>query len=188
MDIVANQFLYLELIIPELQDYLLSESLYYPLVSSGMFNIKNKPILTIGNVYYSLHILKLEGLSGQELQKKDTYHKNIDIVRSKWEINWQKKVEEEYNSRLRLWRNFMLDLDEDIKSSREEYRSQVRHRVLMELLILNDLKGIPDLQDELFILDDKYHSFTRSSAFIWDLNIRSVFPKSDYPFLYRMPL
>jgi hypothetical protein len=152
--------------IPQLKDYLLSNDIFWSLGSD--------PQMTLGNLLLAEKSLKSSGQLPAEDAKQIAEHKK------EWRTAWEKKAEKEFNSRLRQWGQYLAELGEHPSRHAAHYKSDVRLRVLLELLA-GEVAG---LGDHLTNLDGLLKKHTVSGDFVWDADLESEFSKGKYWFLY----
>mgnify|MGYP006935316197 FL=1 len=156
---------YLESAIPELKNYLLSDTLYYPM---GQL-----PRLTIGGLLLAQKRL-------QAGNRRTHLFPKLDSVKTKWYAAWIKKSAREIESRLTLWRNYLNDYQNKPAEYAADYPSEVRWRVMLELLAAETDETSP----ELIALDQLLRAKLKKSNFIWDAHLQSEFPEDKFWFLY----
>ena len=156
--------------LPSLQDYLLSNELYWPL--SGTL-----PRLTPGSL-----LLTLAFLSITEPVEAEKYHGQVDLVRSRWRTAWDKKISREFSNRMRLWSQYVSDQIKHPEQNMESFKVQVRGRVILQLL-MDDFTDIA-LINELSNWDDLVKQKFIPGKFLWDSNFEILFPVEVYWFLY----
>jgi hypothetical protein len=150
---------YLDAGLPELQDYLLSKVLYWPLSAS-----RSLPSLTLGGLL----------LARQRLgPRADSQAAQIESLRSKWRTAWDAKASHEVRARSDLWKNYLQDYRESPESYVGEYAQQVRNRAMLALLGEES-----DPSDEFvkskFVFGD----------FIWENECAQNFPRDVFWFLF----
>jgi hypothetical protein len=96
---------YLSAGVPELETYLLSKELYYPL---GL----NLPQLTLGGILLSLARM------GTQAAK---FEAQVGAIHSKWQSAWDAKSSREVVARSELWINYLAEYREDPKSESRLY-------------------------------------------------------------------
>lgn len=106
---------FLEVAIPELKDYLLSDILFWPLGAK-------QPRLTIGGLLLAQRRLRAQHLGVQ-------FHPKIAALREKWHAAWERKAAKEVNARLDLWRNYLNDYRSNPESHAINYRQIGRAHV-----------------------------------------------------------
>ena len=161
-----QDLLYIEKSFPELKSYLLSDILYYPLTG-------NLPRLTIGGLLLAKKRLQAENL-GTHLSSK------LTTVKRKWYVAWTKKAARELDSRLTLWRNYLNDYRANPENYVADYKSEVRLRVMLELLS----EEVGETPTELIVFDELLRVKLTSSDFIWDKTLQSEFDQEKFWFLY----
>lgn len=156
---------FLEAALPELQTYLLSDVLFYPLTHS-------LPRLTLGGLLLAQRRLHAyEDASPLDLR--------LDTLRDKWRAAWEKKAAQEFETRLTLWRNYLDDCREE-ETLRENYLREVRWRVMLALLVAE----LPADSSELNALDQQLRTKFQTGGFIWDEALVREFSQDDFWFLY----
>lgn len=155
--------------LPQLKDYLLSNDIFW--------NLGSDPQLTLGNLLLAEKSLQASG----QLPAEDA--RQIAVHKKEWRTAWEKKAEKEFNSRLRLWSQYLAELGENPGRHGAHYRSDVRNRVLLELLA----GEAPGLSGHLTSLDSLLKKVTVSGDFVWDSSLGSGFPKTKFWFLYVKP-
>jgi hypothetical protein len=156
--------------VPQLQEYLLSNEMYWPLSGS-------LPRLTPGSLLLTL--ARLHADSAVDIQRLDA---QVGIVRTKWRAALEKKAARELANRLRLWSQFLSDYIDAPEQNLESYRTEVRGRVILQLL-LQELPDVPE-KKALADLDGILKARLIPGEFLWDPHLQSVFPSSDFWFLY----
>jgi len=156
--------------LPELQAYLLSNELFWPLSDF-------LPRLTIGSVLLAL--ARCEITHPVEAQKLWT---QVEAVRTRWQVAWENKAARETASRLRLWLQFLSNCVNTPEKHADAYSTEVRGRVILEML-LRDRPDAPE-KSSLANTDALLRSRLRSGEFIWDVELQVAFPESDFWFLY----
>lgn len=188
MDIFERELEYLSSAVEELEDYILSKTLYWPISIPGRPRLLSNTTLTIGNVYFSLQVLENDLITPSQIASRQKYLQNVEIVSNRWRKNWTEKAKEEFTSRLLLWENYLQDLLEENRGAIQEYKSQVRNRVLLRLLELKAAVIVPQQFNKLNKIDDAYNKITQETDFVWDKALLTSFPKSIYYFLYKAPI
>ena len=154
----------------QLQGYLLSNELYWPLSGS-------LPRLTPGAL-----LLSLKCVSVTHPTQAQKFFKQFETIRTKWQTAWDKKIAREISTRLRLWSNFISDYATAAERTAESYPAEVRGRVILQLLLFE----LPDLSvsTPLLELDAALKTHLSPHEFLWDTGLQAVFPKLDFWFLY----
>jgi hypothetical protein len=156
--------------IPQLQDYLLSNEMYWPLSGS-------LPRLTPGSVL--LILARISVLQPNEAQR---LRGQFEAVRTKWESAWNKKVAREITNRLRLWSQFVSDYKNSPEQNADSYPNEARGRAILQLL-LNELTDAPE-KLVLGQLDSVISARLVPDVFLWEAELQTVFPAKEFWFLY----
>jgi hypothetical protein len=143
--------------VPQLQDYLLSEQLYYPLSL-------NLPQLTLGGLLLSL---KRMGTRASKFEAQ------VEAIRSKWRSAWDAKSSREIKARSDLWMNYLSEYRDDPKAGVRLYPQNVRYRAMMSLL-----GKIEDASD-VFL-----KSVFKEGGFVWEEECAPNFPRETFWYLY----
>ena len=159
--------------VPQLQEYLLSNELYWPLSGS-------LPRLTPGSLLLTLARLRVADSKVEfEVQKLET---QVDAIRVRWRTAWEKKVTREAANRMRLWSQFLSDYLQAPDQNLESYATEARGRAILHLL----LTELPDASEgsALAELDGILRSHLTPGEFIWEPELQPIFPKNEFWFLY----
>jgi hypothetical protein len=188
MNQLDQDLTYIRSAAPDLEQYLLSGVLFWPL------NVKGKgrapagaTQLTIGNLLLSMKRLETAAaaglVKGEELTKLFT---DIERFRQRWKSNWDKKAAQEIVSRLKQWDHYLSELDSE-KGRRGEYPYNIRQRVILGLLLADQDRPNPRDQAYLEALDRRLKNATHASSFVWESTLQNGFPSDGYWYLYREP-
>ncbi len=164
---------YLEAGIPELEDYLLSNELYWP-VTARVYDL---PRLTIGGLL--LAQTRLEA----RRERIEALVAQLDAVRSKWRAAWETKAGREFRSRFGLWSNYVADYRHNPEEYADAYPHEVRYRAMLQLL-LAELPAPPAEQESLSRLDGVLRASFSPGDFIWEVDLLPGFSREVYWFLY----
>ena len=175
----GNDWVFLGLSAEELKNYILSEQIFWQLSP-------NRERFTIGNLKLAEKKLSASVLNPAE---KIQLEKQINIfqeIRSVWKTNWNEKAKNEWLTRMNLWRQYFNDLRLDKENNIWNYASEVRIRVILQLLE-SDMGEIElHHKSNLNSLDSLLRSISRESAFVWDEMYIEAFPKEEFWYLYRV--
>lgn len=167
---IEQDILFLEEGISQMEGYLLSAELYWPLSGS-------LPRLTPGALLLSL--LRVSAVSPADATRLQA---RLDVVKSTWRSAWEKKATREVSNRLRLWSQYLSDYLQSADKNSETYRAEVRGRVIIQLL----LREQPDLPEtkNLAELDLTLIHYIKPGNFLWEGALEPVFDKKEFWFLY----
>jgi hypothetical protein len=173
----------------ELEDYLLSQEIYWHLQSQrGQAPL---PLLSMGGVVLAMVRLgALErSLPDSEASAFQRSISRIAALRARWASVVARKIVAEARSHLSLWRSFLEDLAESPNSVLDRYPQDIRERALLTLLASQPESTLLDAthQRAVAALDQELHSRFREGEFVWDSRLTSAFPRPDFWFLYGQP-
>ncbi len=115
---IQNDIEYLSAGVPELETYLLSKELYYPIGA-------HLPQLTLGGILLSVTRMGLKG---------ESFRAQVESIHSKWRSAWDAKSKREVKARNTLWMNYLAEYREDPKSGARLYSQNIRYRAMLSLL------------------------------------------------------
>lgn len=183
-----NIFL-LDIMLEEFEAYILSTVMYWPIAK------KNKrsgalPRLTLGGLSLTLDELASQK-SQMDREQERQYQKllgRLDRYHSKWQVAIERKAQQELSARLNLWHAYLKDLEEK-PDLVVDYPQEVRVRVMITRLF--DLSGSSlDLEEKAQVvnsLDHRIGDYVKSNHFIWDEQLKHIYPKERFPYLYMSP-
>lgn len=148
---------YLSAGVPELENYLLSKELYYPLSLS-------LPQLTLGGI-----LLSLARMGKQAIQ----FEEQVEAVHSKWQAAWDVKSSREVRARSELWINYLAEYRADPKMGVRLYSQNVRYRAMLGLL------GKTEDDSDAFV-----KSVFREGKFVWEEECAPNFSRETFWYLF----
>jgi hypothetical protein len=175
----------------EIEDYLRSNALFWPLDSSSLQGLPTLPRLTPGGLLLALD--ELDAQSDEMTTQQRAEHQKLDLqmqrVFQKLPGAAGRKAVREMHSRFNLWKAYLNDLIE--KADRpDNYAYEVRHRVIFER-ISELAERQPDSQasiQAIRLIDASLHTYFKPGEFIWDPRLRTRYPEDRYWFLYGVPV
>lgn len=175
----------LEAMLGELEPYLLSPELFWPLSSHSRLSPRDR--LTLGNLLLCFD--QLSSLRDFRDVHSETRLRKFEIQwqqsQEKWKSAISSKATRELGSRMSLWRAYLVDMEEG-RGKSYDYHQEVRNRVIMERLF--DLEvDRSNWQKELHAVDHLLRALVVPAEFIWDKRLQSPYPPHTYWFLYRLP-
>ena len=178
------EYKYLSAGLLELETYLLSNELYWPVPVSAAIGDAGYPMMTLGNLLLSL--IKASVLH-RDTQEKEAYkdvETKLNSVQQKWQTAWERKASVEFSARLRLWQLFLDEFQKTPLSNFDRYSYEVGRRVIIELVKPFSI-DISDGERESLLEFDRYLDviFLRGD-FIWDENLQPAFSPDTFWFLY----
>ncbi len=155
----------------ELESYLLSKELYWPLHATTTDFTQ----LTPGALL--LVCARMRGWGGAEAASLET---QLDAVRSKWRSAWEAKASREVHARSEMWKDYLAEARQAPSEHAREYRHQVRLRAMLELLS-RETSSSSDMVTEL---DAALRAIFAPGEFVWEAQLQSAFPHDRFWFLY----
>ena len=175
---------YLKAGVDELESYLLSENLYWPLDVKAQANEPAFPNLTLGNLLLSkARLLARHRTLEQDLQLGAILPR-LDQVRSQWRAAWNKKAARSLHSRLNTWRDFLEEYRKAPDAHYDRYAYEVGRRVMLDLLLPELGAPQEELTGLLSRLDALLQTLLLPGNFIWDAELAGGFPPADFWYLY----
>jgi hypothetical protein len=175
---------YLQACVPQLEAYLLSVELYWPLDVSAPAGERPYPSMTLGNLLLSRTRAWALPLSSSEQAEMRSLDQQIEAIRTHWRTAWGKKANEGFLARLNLWRNFLEDYKEHPQANVDRYAYEVERRVMLKLLSPETESLQQAYRDMLAGLDLRLKSSWVPGEFIWDAQLAPGFPPDEYWYLY----
>jgi hypothetical protein len=164
--------------VAELEDYLRSDELFWPLDGNVDF-----PRLTVGGLLLALKRLNGWNVPAHERVELDSLENLINTSRSKWRTAWEKKATREVHARFDLWKNYLADYRQSPDGNAPDYPQQVRERAQLDLLA--SALSVPPV--DLLALKD-LDRFLRQAllpgAFVWEAELVPAFPAEEFWYLY----
>jgi hypothetical protein len=176
--------------VQELEDFLLSEQVFWPLGGNPEQNQPPFPNLSVGQLALTLKELEAleDDLKPEQNMQWTALRDRAMELRSKWTTAMAQKSLAESSTRVNLWRANLNDIKEAGGAS-GNYPYEVRHRVILELLSeLIELLDDDPIREQVQGLDGMLRTMLSGpSGFIWEAPLSKVYPSDKYWFLYRRP-
>ncbi len=167
--------------------YLSSKQLFFPINTPSPYGEPAYPRLTLGGVLLAVRYLKALELSKNQATELSTQERLLDHWRTTRKVAWERKAQKELASRMRQWKLYLGELRQEPDRYMNFYTSEVRIRVMIELLkgevtpMPNEIQGL--LQD----MDGMLRTFLKQGDFIWEAELAPEFPPETYWFLWGSP-
>lgn len=175
---------YLNAAVNLLQEYLLSDEIYWQLNVSSPSGEPAYPSLTLGGLLLAQARTQARQLSPDQQVQQTQLLQKIDQLKTKWRSAWGKKSKKEFHARLNLWRDFLDDYRRNPYDNVDRYAYEVTRRVMLHLLE-SEIDEIPQSESILLSgLDGILAGLLTTGEFIWDKELASGFPRGEYPYLY----
>jgi hypothetical protein len=187
MPSVSYDFGYLTEGIEQFESFLLSKNLFWPISSAPPYGEPAYPRLTIGGFLLSNNRLRARDLDLSQEKILHSLQMKIDNFRKRWRSAWENKAHSELKSRFRQWDQYVNELQINPEENIPYYRSEVRVRVLIELLLPEIGSTENYYWDQLTGLDSLLKSIFTAGTFVWDEEISSGFDEDQYWYLWGFP-
>ena len=179
-----------EAMLDEIEEFLLSTDIFWPLAKRSKPDSPPYPRLTTGGLLLTQDESLVQAAEMNPEQK--VRHAKLlhlwDRVLYTWRSALGRKSEQEMGMRLNLWRAYLSDLDEG-SASHFDYHREVRNRVQftrLQHLATGSSKTL-QMVKTIRTLDARLLDLTISGEFIWDERLREIYPEENFGFLYRQP-
>lgn len=183
----AYEIQYLQAGTEELEAYLLSDDLFWPIHAAPPAGMQPYPRLTLGGLSLAQKRAGALIKSREEAWQVEQIIRRIDIARQKWRLRWDDKAHRELMSRLMQWRNYLQEYRQDPVRHAAYYPYEIRWRVLIELLEKN-VEAVSENENELRTgLDLILKSVFKPGEFVWDKELQPAFAEDAYWYLYGRP-
>jgi hypothetical protein len=174
----------------EMEDYLLSAEVFWPLDRKTRRGMPPFPRLTLGTLlltFDQLRAVKNEMNSAQDASH-DRLMMRMDLLRTKHAVAMETKAGREGASRLNLWRAFVTDLEES-PGRAGNYAYEVRHRVMLARLaeLAPASADLMDALEKAQAVDRRLRRIFERNVFIWDQSLEETYPPGHYWYLYGHP-
>jgi hypothetical protein len=175
---------YLQAGLDVMEDYLLSDEVFWPLSANPPEGAPDYPRLTLGGMLLAKERLAACRTTHPHEVQWQQVISDFDRIRSKWRVAWEKKAEHSFSVRLRMWRDFIEEYQNNPQENAGRYSYEVRLRVMLKLLESESGRKQQAEVDLLFSLDNYLKSVLEKNGFIWESEMQTGFPADTYWYLY----
>jgi len=187
MPVFSYYRVYLQAGIREAERYLLSNVLFWPLNIAPAVSEPSYPNLTLGGLLLYGACARTLVETGSQIAEMRKIDSEIDMIRTRWQVAWDRKAAWEFKSRLRQWGNVLKEIRVDPEDNIAYYHYEVRPRVFLNLLQA-EIKSIdPAHQEHLDGLDLMLGAIFAPGDFIWEPELASGFPVENFWYLWGVP-
>ena len=171
---------YLQSALDELETYLFSDQVFWPIGVEAPAGQPGYPKLTAANLLLAFTRLAHNANTPAQKATARQLSDRFNALTAHWQSHWQDKLQQEYTSRLRQWSSYLQELDEAPEKYAAYYPTEVRLRLLLDLLAVHSqvdlakIKSLDNLLKQYFILGD----------FVWEPDSIEIFPQDEYWYLY----
>jgi hypothetical protein len=178
---------YLQAALLDIQGYLLSNEVYWPIGANSPTGEPPFPRVTLGNLVLAETSLEGRNLPGDQAAQYKKLKDRLDGVRKEWRVAWSRKAVREFGARLSLWRDFIEEYRKNPRANVDRYPYEVNRRVILQLL-LPEAEQVSSQEEELLEgLDNVLQAVFVEGSFVWEDELQNAFPKAEYWYLYGLP-
>jgi hypothetical protein len=175
---------YLRAGIDQLEEYLLSNDLYWPINASAPAGEPPYPQLTPGSLLLARQRLQATLQTQTEQEQAGKLIERFNAVMMQWRTAWGKKCAADFHSRLRLWGDYLNEYRERPAANFDRYGYEVTRRVQLHLLRPQAV-DLPDAElENMGGLDKLLKAVFVHGAFVWPDELLPAFPEGIFWFLY----
>lgn len=171
----------------EMTDYLDSDVLFWPMLTSGM------PKLTLGGYLMRQFRLLAFGdlLDAADQQQLSQVVSRFNQALVERVARFEKKSTHELDARMRQWGEYLRDLGKERAASRAGYATAVETRVMITALVEKLQKRPYQLPSRTMsrvdLLDMNLRSLWQPGPFVWPEEWQTAYPQADFWWLYGLP-
>lgn len=172
--------------LPLLEKYLLTDDLYWPAPALAPAGEPVYQSMTLGSLLLARKRLERRDLTPTQQAELIKLDFSWDVLSTRWQSAWQKKVEQELRARINQWGNFIAEYQEHPDAQADRLVTEARSRTMIELLMvgLPPNKHAQNLQEALTNLDATLRARWQSGAFNWPEEFSKSFPVAPFWYLY----
>lgn len=167
-----------------LQDYLLSNDLYWTIHASPPAGTPPFPSLTPGGMVLAHHCLAGRSLTGNKVADFSSLDEEFRRLRDHWRTAWERKVARDLRARLNQWRNFLEDYRQDSANNADRFGYEIRLRVMIDLLVVEAPAEQKETEEALLALDGILLVKLIPGNFVWERELERAFPSKPFWYLY----
>jgi hypothetical protein len=175
---------YLRASLVDLEGYLLSKEIYWPIGIRPPQGDPPYPRLTLGGILISRQSLKGRSMDGAQNREYKDLTTRIDETRTRWRAAWGTKIAREFTSRLVQWNNFIDDYRKQPENNTDRYAYEARGRVMLQLMQPESEEIQPAEREMVKSLDRILQAHLMAGSFLWDAQLLPSFPISQFWYLY----
>lgn len=171
----------------EMDDYLKSETLYWPMIHGDM------PKLTLGGYFMRQHRLfhLTDALNDQERARLETAVQQFQQALAEKVVRAEQHAHEELGVRARQWGTYLNDVQRERALAAVNYETAVENRVMAEALV-HFLRTPPyELEGSaarnLQMMDAGLRRYWQPGDFVWPPVWQKAYPEAAYWWLYGRP-
>jgi hypothetical protein len=178
------ELLYLVASVDVLEQYLISQELYWLPGIQARKGENPYPSLTPGNILIARIRASVLIQTESEHQQFVQVTNKLDNLTFHWKAAWSKKVTRDFQARLNLWRDYLQEYREKPDINYDRYPYEVNRRVQLEILRQEPNEIRVEDREMLSSMDNLLKAFFIPGKFLWELVLEESFPHDIYWYLY----
>lgn len=184
---LAQDLAILQEMASQMEDYLKSETLFWPMQFSDM------PQLTLGGYWLrqyrltALHTL----LTGEQQAQLSAAIKMFETAVSNWTVRTEQRAHTELETRIRQWSEYLRDVASGSSAETVNYGARVEVRAIMAALV-DQLQQPPyklaqSLVKTILQQDKALRARWQNGPFVWPEAWQPAYPQPEFWWLYGRP-
>jgi hypothetical protein len=179
---------YLQAGVEDLEDYLLSSEIFWPMDIRPPAGEPGYPQLTLSGLLLSRQRLTAYRMNPKQDAQYQKTTAEMDATRTRWKVAWEKKASHGFSVRIKMWRDYIEEYRQSPQDNADRYAYEVRLRTMLNLLRPEVGTQSSAEVELLSILDNFLDTVLITGSFIWEPELQAGFPEKPYWFLYgRLP-
>ena len=173
----------------EFQNYILNDEVYHTLVVRTRLG-DERIQCSGGDLLARLH--KLQGqineLTPEEQSELSQLRNQIEGSMADFRTRFRSLLEREVKVRLNSLKWFLDECQQDRRQCRLTYPFEIRNRQRIDaiLTVLGDASP-EGMHGQIEAIDRSIRSITGPAAFVWDDQVKGIYPQEKYWYLYVLP-
>jgi hypothetical protein len=177
----------LEAMADEMDAYLMSDVLFWPMKQGGL------PMLTLGGYLMRQHRLLAirDSLAEVEQERLNAAVARFNEALTEKIVRFEKKAHQELPARLRQWGEYLRDVETGTGANSAHYGAAVETRAMIAALI-DKLQMAPyelgeGIVQRVVMLDNNLRRRWQTGEFVWPAVWEPAYPRLSYWWLYGRP-
>ncbi|MFM8322997.1 MAG: hypothetical protein ACKOC5_18970 [Chloroflexota bacterium] len=170
--------------IDQLENYLLSDDLYWSVQTVQPSGTPPYPQLTPGGLLLARARLDASAQAPDLQARLNQHNLRFEQLVNNWRSAWGKKCRQDFRARLNLWTNFLNEYRDRPAANADRYAYEVQRRVQLQLLA-PEARDLPTAElESLGGLDALLRALLVPGPFAWETALQPAFPESLFWYLY----
>ena len=123
---------YIQAGVEVMESYLLSDEVFWPVSATPPEGAPDYPRLTLDGLLLAECRLKAYPQDQAQSAQVQGVISDVELIRSKWRVMWEKKAGRCNSVRLRMWRDFLDEYRSSPQENADRYTYEVRVRVMLD--------------------------------------------------------